>query len=161
MQPLISSAKTHGWPNGEFTIEAKPDWQPPTLTDDQMRDAIAALEIRKQALKPQDFSHFAHWLRVLMRNFWQDRVEPDAVDASLIALWFEILGTHPEWAFKHAVKAYISSGKARKPLPGDLLPIMENEVEGLKLDALLLEAAIRGKTPSEIQNLQRGGLVSG
>jgi hypothetical protein len=158
---LIASGKTHGWPNGEFTIDAKPDWQPPALTDDQMRDAIAALEIRKQALKPQDFSHFSFLLLMLMQNFWQDRTEADEIHDAIVLLWFEIVGNFPAWAFKHAIVAHLSTPKARKPLPGDLLPIMENEVAIWRLEALLLEAAIRGKTPSEIQNLQRGGLVSG
>lgn len=139
---LISSGVMTTYPDGQPHFAADPRWKPPALSDEmRLKLSKECVEPLWAYLAPTDPARVLAVLDVLLSFFWQ----PQAVESTAEAvarIWADMLSSYPEWAIKRAAREWLAQPNARRPLPGDLMAMMDRWTADARLELALLQRLV-------------------
>lgn len=131
------------YPDGQPHYAADPLWKPPALSAEQrLKISKECIEPLWAYLAPTDARQVLAMIKVLLRFFWVATGEPDEADKAVVRVWADMLSPYPEWAIHRAVRDWLAQPNARRPLPGDLMAMMDRWTADARLELALLQRLV-------------------
>jgi hypothetical protein len=130
------------YPDGQAHFAADPRWKPPALPDEmRLKISKECIEPLWAYLAPTDPARVLAVLDVLLSFFWQPQAAESTAEA-VARIWADMLASYPEWAIKRAARDWLAQPNARRPLPGDLMAMMDRWTADARLELTLLQRLV-------------------